>query len=258
VTVALSVGNQAITASPRDLIYSALLEIGVQAQGEPLQAEDAQWGLEKLQRAIDQHNARREMIFSHSFLVFTLQANHAPHTIGPNGDFKLAIRPVEIVSANFILNPNSNNPVDSPPIRIRDDAWWADVPLKALTSEVVTDLYYDAAGPLGNCNFYPICSVSNPVRLEIWNSLAQAVSLDSKLGFVQGYWDAIVSDLAVKLAPSYSRSVSPELREQWNRAMRIIQGNNDGPPRIDTNCGGLPSEHRGGRPDFNFLTGLRE
>ena len=48
--------------------------------------DDAAWGLEKLQRIIDQWNARRELIFSVSFLQFTLIANHGPHTIiGPGG-----------------------------------------------------------------------------------------------------------------------------------------------------------------------------
>lgn len=260
-TVTLSPANAAVVATPQDLIGSALLELGVRAPEEVkdrLSAQDAAWGLEKLQRAIDQHNARREMIYSHTFLQFNLQPNHAPHTIGPNGDFNLPIRPVEIVSAAFILNSGNGQPVDSPFLNIRDDDWWAQNPLKSLTSSIVTDLYYDAASPLGNCNFYPICNAASPVRLEIWNSLAQAVTLQTKLGFVQGYWDAIVLDLAVKLAPSYSRAVSGDTREQWTRAMRVIQANNDGPPRISTNGGGMPNSRRGGRPDYNFLTGLRE
>jgi len=96
------------------------------------------------------------------------------------------------------------------------------------------------------------------VRLEIWDSLTQPVSLATKLGFVQGYWDWIVCDLAVKLCPSYNRLVPQDLREQWNRASRIVQANNDGPPQIDTSGAGMPNSRRGGRPDYNFLTGLRE
>jgi hypothetical protein len=257
-TISFSPNNAAVVATPADLIYSALLEGGIIAAGEKLQAQDAAWGLEKLQRVLDQTNARREMIYSHSFLLFNLQANHSPHTIGPNGDFNLPIRPVKIISAAFLLNSGGGQPVDSPFLNIRDDDWWAQNPLKSLTSSVVTDLYYDAASPLGNCNFFPICQGANPVRLEIWASLAQAVALQTKLGFVQGYWDWIVTDLAVKLCPSYNRQVPADLREQWNRASRIVQANNDGPPQISTNGGGMPSSRRGGRPDFNFLTGMRE
>lgn len=254
-----SFGNSdaAVSVTAADLIASALYEIGVQAAGEPIEPQDAAWGLEKLQRQIDQWNARRELIFSTSFNLYTLLANHAPHTIGPGGDFKEPVRPVTIVSASFVLNGGSANPVDTP-ITLRDDAWWAANPLKSLASSVVTDLYYDAASPLGNLNFYPIPNASFPVRLEIWSSLAQAVSLATKLGFVQGYWDAIVLDLAVRLAPSFQMPVTPEMREGWNRAMRIIEANNDKAPRISTDGGGMPSSEHRGRPDFNFLTGLRE
>lgn len=257
-TVTFTGGNAAVVAAPSDLITSALLEAGIQAAGESLSPQDGAWGLEKLQRLIDQTNARREMIFSHSFNLYNLQANHAPHTIGPGGDFNVPSRPVRIVSGSFILNSGSSNPVDTPIDCDRDEAWWARNPLKSLTSAIVTDLYYDPASPLGNLNFYPICNVANPVRLEIWDSLTQPVSLATKLGFVQGYWDWIVCDLAVKLCPSYNRLVPQDLREQWNRASRIVQANNDGPPQIDTSGAGMPNSRRGGRPDYNFLTGLRE
>jgi hypothetical protein len=255
-TVIVSPGNSAITATPQDLITSALLELGVIAAGEPLLAQDAAWGLEKLQRQIDQWNARRELIFSVGFSLFNLTPNHSPHTIGPNGDFNVPVRPPTIVGAAFILNGGSANPVDTP-IRIRDDDWWRVNPVKSLASSIVTDLYYSPDSPLGNLYFYPTCNVAAPVRLELWGQLSQAVAQQTRLGFVQGYWEGIVLDLAMRLAPSYERPIAPETREQWNRAMRIIEANNDKPPRISTNSG-MPNHGSGGRPDFNFLTGLRE
>lgn len=256
-TVVFTAANQSVSALASDIVSSALFELGVQTAGEPIEPQDAAWGLEKLQRLIDQWNARRELIFSHSFTQFNLQANHGPHTIGPGGDFNMPTRPVRIVSASFILNSTSNTPVDSPFLNIRDSDWWARNPLKTLTSSIVTDLYYDPASPLGACNFYPICNVANPVRLETWNSLQQALTLQTSLGLPQGYWDAIVTDLAVRSAPSFGKAVSADLRDQWNRAMRIIEANNDKPPRIQTDSA-MPSARSGGRPDFNFLTGMRE
>lgn len=252
-------GSNAISISARDLVASALLEIGVLSAGETPSAEDSAWSLQKLQRQIDQWNARRELIFSVGFQLFTMKANHSPHTIGPGGDFDIPLRPTAIVGWNFILNGASANPVDVP-AHIRDDQWWQDNPLKSLASTISTDLYYSPDVPLGNCYFFPICQQANPVRLQIWSSLQQAVTLDTKLGFVQGYWDAVVCDLTVRLCPSFNKPVSSDLREQWNRAMRIIEANNDGPPRINTNGGGMPASHGNNdcRPDFNFLTGLRE
>lgn len=253
----ISPANSAISVAPQDLTRSALLESGIIAPEDKLTAQDAAWGLEKQQRLVDQWNARRELIFSVGFQNFNLQANHSPHTIGPGGDFNVPIRPVTIVGANFVLNGSSGIPIYKD-INIRDDDWWQANPIPTLPSAIVTDLYYSADAPLGNLFFFPVCSIAAPVRLEIWGSLAQAVSQTAKLGFVQGYWEAIVLDLAVALCPSYNRTVSPDLRERWNRAMRIIEGNNNKPPTITTAGSGMPSSRASGKPDYNFLTGMRE
>jgi hypothetical protein len=256
--VVFTAQNQAVTATAQDIVAAALLEIQITAAGENPNPEDAGWGLQKLQRLIDQWNARRELIYSIGFQQFTLVANLAPHTIGPGGTFQLSTRPVTIASASFILNATAGGtPVDAP-IAIKDKDWWAANPTKTLLSAITTHLYYEPTAPLGTLNFWPICNVANPVRLELWNSLQQAISLGTTLGFAAGYWDAVVTDLAVRLCPSFGKQVSPDLREQWNRAMRIIEANNDAPPRIDTDCGGMPNTRKGARPDFNFLTGLRE
>jgi len=257
VTVTLTNANNAVSALAIDIVQGALEDIGVLAEGEKVSAGELAVSLPRLQRWIDQVNARRELIYSITFQLFNLIANHAPHTIGPNGDFNLPLRPVKIVGANFILSSGSSNPIDSPIIRIRDDDWWQRNPTKSLQSSIVTDLYYDSAVPLGNLNFWPICNVINPVRLEFWNSLAQPISAQSSLVLPQGYWDATVLSLARKLCPLFNKPFSPDLREQWNQAMRIIEGNNDQPPRIDTDMGS-PNNRKGGRPDFNFLTGMRE
>lgn len=256
-TVTLTNANNAVSALASDIAQGALEEIGVIAEGEKISAAELSVALPRLQRWIDQINARVELIYSISFLQFNLTPNHAPHTIGPNGDFNLPLRPVKIVGANFILSPGSSNPIDSPVIKIKDADWWQANPTKSLQSSIVTHLYYDPAVPLGNINFWPICNVANPVRLEIWNSIPQAISPQSNLFLPPGYWDAAVLSLAKKMCPVFNKQFSADLREDWNKAMRIVQANNDKPPRIDTDDGS-PNSRKGGRPDFNFLTGLRE
>lgn len=255
--VVFTQANQSVTASVQDIITAALTEINVTAAGEVPDPQDTAWGLQKLQRLIDQWNARRELVFAVSFLQYTLQANHAPHTIGPGGDFPLAVRPAQVMSGAFILNAGTANPVDTP-LNIRDADWWAQNPLKSMVSSICTELYYEPTNPLGQLNFYPICNIANPVRLEVWQSLQQAIALGQTLGLPLGYWDALVTDLAVRLCISFEKPVPPDLKEQWNRAMRIIESNNDQAPTIQTNGAGMPTTQRGGRPDYNFLTGLRE
>lgn len=254
-TTTFTNSNNAVSALASDIVQGALEEIGVLAEGEKVSAADLAVGMTRLQRWIDQVNARRELIYSISFQVFTLTANHAPHTIGPQGDFNIPLRPVDIQSAAFILNSGSQA-VDMP-IHIRDADWWDGLPVKSLSDSVVTQLYYDPAAPLGNLNFWPICNLANPVRLQMWNSIAQAIAPTATLLLAPGYWDATVLSLARKLCLVFNKPVTPDLKEMWNHAMRVIEGNNDKPPRIDTDMGS-PNNRKGGRPDFNFLNGLRE
>lgn len=246
-----------VSAPASDIAAAALLEIGVTAAGDQApNAEDSAWAIQKLQRQIDQWNAQESLVFGVNFSQFTLIPNHAPHTIGPGGDFNLPTQPVKVNSARFVLNSLGPNPVDSL-IEIKDKDWWAANPTKSQISSITTHIYYETGAALGQANFWPICNVANPVRLEIWNTMPQALTPNTVLGFVAGYWDAMVLDLAVRLCPSFEKPVSPDLREQWNRAMRVISANNAIPPRMDTDAG-MPNSRRGGRPDFNFLTGMRE
>lgn len=258
--MAVTFSGASVSAQAADIIQSAVLEAGIFAAGEPLPGPDAVWCLEKLQRIIDQWNAIRQLIFSSGFYLYTLIPNHAPHTIGPTGDFNTGAaanyRPVNIGSASFVLNPGTSNPVDLP-IMLRSKGWWAANPLKSMISSIVTDLYYDPAQPNGNLNFFPICNAAGAVRLEMWNTLTQALKLTTQLGFVQGYWEALVLTLAVALCPSYEKQPSPILLSRQAEAVKIILANNDPPPVIDTS-GGMPGTRGDGRPDFNFLTGLRE
>jgi hypothetical protein len=95
------------------------------------------------------------------------------------------------------------------------------------------------------------------VRLEQWSSLAQALTLQTALGLVQGYWEALVTTLALALCPSFEKQPSPVLVARQAAAIKVVFENNDPAPRIDT-ASGMPGTAGTGRPDFNFLTGMRE
>jgi hypothetical protein len=241
------------------VVASALKELNISGPAEAPSAEDGAWVFEKLQRLIDKINASRQLIYAIDFKLFTLIPNHAPHTIGPTGDFVVPYRPVRIPSANFILNANDpTNAVDSPWLHIQDADWWAALPTKSLQSSVVTDLYYNPSAPNGELNFWPICNVANPVRLEMWHSLCVPLTPNQQLSFPQGYWAFIVETLALEIAGSYGQQPSETLVAAQQRTLTAIMGNNAFPPRIRTD-NSMPSPIGGwGRPDFDFLTGLND
>lgn len=251
--------NTAVSATAREIMTSAMTEINANAQGETPTAGDAAWCLEKLQRLIDRFNARQEIIFNVNFTKFTLQANHAPHTIGPTGDFVMAQRPIKLVAAALVLT-SSGTGIDIP-LNVRDDAWWAAQTIKSLTSTVPTDVYYSPDIPNGTLNIWPVPSAVNDIRLELWTGLTQALNLDTALAMPPAYWDFVVLTLARDISPSFGDSAiqivqSPIFQATFREARNAVTQNNMGSPRLVMDTPGA-GEKSGTIPTYNFLTGMR-
>lgn len=240
-----------------DIVEASMFEINVLPAGDDLSPENGAWGLQKLQRLLDKMNATRQAIYAVSFGLFTTTPNLAPHTMGPGGIFNVTPRPVRINSFSWIFNPGNGANATETPMKVVDADWWAAQPNKSLTSSISEYLYYDPQVPLGNVNFWPIPNIANQVRLETWTGLTVPIALSTLLTYPQGYWDAIVLTLAVELCSSFDKEPSPTLGERQKEAMRIVMGNNAHPPRIRTDDS-MPQSGRGGRPDYNFLTGLND
>ena len=239
----------------RDLITDALIEAGVLSQGETPSTSDADFCLRKLNRMFDRWSALDVMAFNVTFSEFTLTPNHSPHTIGPTGDFVVDQRPVRLESAQFQLSPDSgSNPAVWTYISVEDDDWWAANTIPSLTSAVVTNVYYSPEWPNGKLYFWPVCTGSNVVRLELWGLLGTFPSLNTTFSYPPGYWDTVINNLAVEIGPAFNAPVNPILMENAKKGLRAITGNNSQSPRVATKDFGMPSAGTG-EPDFNFLTG---
>jgi hypothetical protein len=238
----------------RDIITDALMEIGAISQTEVPSSADAAFCLRKLNRMFDRWAAEDVMAYNVTFSEFDLIASHSPHTIGPSGDFTVNQRPVRIESAQFQLSTGSGtNPAVWTQIALEDDDWWAQQTVPDLTSAVVTHLYYSPDWPNGKCYFWPICTGTNRVKLELWGLLGSFSTLGSAFSYPPGYWDTVINNLAVELAPSFNATISPLLMQTAQKGLLAIHGNNAQSPRVQTADFGMPRSST--RPDYNFLTG---
>lgn len=247
----MSVPANSITVTALSLINGAAQEIGALASGESLPADDQAWVLLKLQRLIDTYNAKRTMIFNVGFTQFTLLANHSPHLIGPTGDFAVNQRPVEIPSIGLQLL--SSTPLVEFPLTMRDQDWWANQAVKNLTSTLPTDFYYSADWPNGSIYFWPIPTQVNKVLIQSRTVISEVATYASSFSMPPGYWNLIIYELAIEIAPSFVRPVGPDLRERYQRALNAVTTNNISSPRGSTLDAGMPGGNRGG--GFNYYTG---
>lgn len=242
-----------ITVKALDIVKSAMKEIGALAAGETPSNDDQADVLQKLQRLIDSMNARLPMVYNVNFSTFTLLANNSPAAIGPGGDFDVNQRPVDIDTIGLLL-VNSDMPVQIL-LNKRDQQWWAAQTIKSLTSTLPTDFYYSPDWPLGQIYFWPVPTSTHDVQLQFRTVLTEYSGIDQDFSLPPGYWDAIVYMLAVSICPMFEKTASSELVALMRSAMKAIQVNNMGSPRLSSDA---PSGKgaNDARPDFSFLTGM--
>ena len=233
-----------------EVIRDAALEIGALDMGETLSLDEQTFCMQKLLDLIDRWNARRPMIFSVDFQLYTLTPNLNPHTIGPSGTWVVNLRPVRIVSAGLVLD---GSPAVELPIAIRDDDWWANQRIKTLSSTLPTNLYPSYSWPNAALNFWPVPDTAYQVRLQTWSPLSTLLGLDTPFSLPPAYRDAMVYNLALRIAPAFRAAVSPVTVKEANESLKAVMGLNDSPsPRMATADSGMPAARRGG---FNWLTG---
>lgn len=240
-------------ATAQDVVTNAMVEIGVTAIGSTPAPEISEFVLGKLNRLLDRMNADQPFAYRDVFSTGTLTPSLAPHTIGPTGTFVTTPRPVAIVGANLVIG--SGTTAVRTPINIVDKEWWQHQRVRAITSSIPLDLYYDPAWPNGNMNFWPVPTTAYTVE---WISRIAfgALALGDPFSVPPGYEDAITLTVAEDCmgAPF---AVPAELREDVHRRARearaIVASLNYFVPRLNTCDAGMPGGQGGG---YDYRTGL--
>lgn len=262
-----------ITYSALDLITDSFIEIGATAPGEQPSADEAQWGLRKLNYLIDTVQALRKWVYGYAWTQYTLVPGLQPHTIGPadgGGTSQIPTfstgtepRPVEIRGAAQLQNPGTPTQVRLEINCKHDKDWYQNVQTNLIQTNVVTDLFYDPTSPLGSLFFWPVPNGGAVVELQLWQTVSQFQAITDPIGgpsgpgiWPQGYRNAIMLTLAETLLPGSQREANSVLIEAARAARAAVFGNNLHSPRMRTADSGMPKAGRvGTRGDFNWFTG---
>jgi len=236
-------------ATARDICLSALRDLNIIGAVDDASPEDLAVALDKLNRLVDNWNADRQLIYASLTFIGVLIPNHAPHTIGPIGDFITPIRPVEIEDVTINIGSNVYLPVN-----LRDRQWWNAQLLPAQTSTYPNDLNYEPTWPNGTLNFWPVPTSAKSVELVVRLQVSE-FALGDTFSMPQGYKDAIILTLCESLIPMFpGAAADPKLGLRAEQARARIVGNNVQVPRLRTADDGLGGGAAGGR--FNYRTGL--
>ena len=233
----------------------ALLEIGALEQGEAMPAATGEFMRRKLERLLNEWNAKRCAVYATVFSSFNLTASLNPHTIGPTGaTWTVTQRPVSVEAISLGLN--SSSPTVYIPLNKRDAEWWQAQSVPGLTSDVPTDFFYNPTYPNGSIYFWPVPTAVYPVQLQIRTLLDDAIALVDTFTLPPGYQEAITLTLAEKSARSFGRGIRPDLVTDAANARALIFANNDETPSIATaDCGMSGPTQSGSRSTWNWLIG---
>ena len=217
------------------ILYPALRKAGVTLgpQRTPSAAQ-YQDGIEELNRLLGSLNCDPYWVYTQDVYTFPLTSQQV-YTIGidPSGamtaDFPVAA-PVEIMWANRIDGGNWRYPLQiftpqrQATLNAAQYGIWA--------------IYYDHGYPIGKIYVYGGYAGSQ-LELYVWHTLPAVANPTDVVALRSGYDDAIVLNLAVRLAPQFQREVSPDLRLQARESMMRVLSLNAPKPILDIpwSCG---------------------
>ena len=222
-------------------------KLGAVAQGETPSAEEIADGLSTLNQMLSTWSLDGLKIRARVREEFTLTPGVATYTIGDGADLDTA-KPIKIVAAG-IEDTAAAIPVESP-IRLMTVEQWAELPAKDTQSDRPSMLYAEGTHPNETLNLYPVPSIANKLVLYSEKAFTRFTSANTSVDFSEGYEEAIVYNLAVRLAPEYNRPVSAEIAMIANSSLEAVERANSR-EHLMSAIEGLPV---GGRA-FNIITG---
>lgn len=218
--------------SARDLIIRAMRDLGVLGARQQPVPDDLVYGLDTLNTWVTDLDTQRATIFTVKREVFSLTAGVPSYTIGPGGTWN-TIRPLRIDGVGLILDRTASLPVEIPLGRPASDEEYRRIVAKTLTSSHPSTVYYDhgfESTGLGRIYVHPIPNVSvSDVVLYLPRPMQQFADLSTLYAFPPGYERAIVTNLAIELAPGFEKEPPMTLVEKARRSMESLKRANRRP-----------------------------
>jgi hypothetical protein len=217
--------GQMYTAS--DIIRASMRLIQVAAVDTDLTASELKDGLESLNRMLDSWSADELTLYQVIREQFPLTSGQNPYTIGYGGDFNTS-RPMKIVDAYLVLN-NGSIPV-SYPMQVLGYDDYNSVRLKTLSTNFPNYIYYQPSFPIAEVYIYPIFAPNDPstqgpayINLTSWKPFDMVVDPTAYMEYPPGYWEAIVFNLAVRIAEEYQFSIRETTVQLAANALKRIK-----------------------------------
>jgi hypothetical protein len=211
--------------TPLDIITLALKKAGVVGVGQTPEAEDTNDAFSDLNMMLGQWSRRRWLVF-HLVDVAKVSTGAASYTVGPGGDFNVA-RPDRIESAyvRSLQQPAPNRP-DYPLSVVTSMEDYAAVGLKSIVG-FPRRVFLDSGFPTGTLYPWPIPTTGlYEIHLLFKADLTGFANLTDDINLPPEYQEAILYNLAVRLAASYKEPLDPVVVAIAKSSLNTVRSSN--------------------------------
>lgn len=213
-------------ATVNDLVTDAYGEIGVYGPADTFSSTDQAFALRRLNMILDTWAAQPLMAMAMSFYDLPITAGVSQYTIGPSGSPIVGARPTRIRAARLAY------PASSPlfyPVDVLDVLQYNDLSSSRYYEVGRTrpdTVVYNKTLPNATVTVLPVPDDAATLRLWYDYQPAPFASLTDTLALSQGYYKALMLQLALELAPSFGATPSPITQAAWQDAIRSIKAMN--------------------------------
>ena len=211
-------------ATARNLISRAFRTLGLIKPGDAMPEADYAEALAEMNSIMESLSNSADFAFCSSQAHLILSGQQTV-TIGPTGDI-VAARPIKVETAVVDRNGITY------PVKVIDNERYDPITYKALAGANPQAIYYEATYPNGTVYCYPL-STGCTLKMRVLNSVKQFASTSVQIDMPEGYEDAIMLALAIRMAPGYGKQVSQDTKQAARRAMNAIKVTNQVVPTMD-------------------------
>jgi len=202
----------------QSIIERALENIIVVNSHDPVDANDLNDGLTRLNAFIGQLNAEPQMMFVPTTITKSLTTGTASYTIGSGGDIDTTM-PVKIKSA-FVR--------DSAGIDFPLDVYYHYVNYDRINDKDIQGypklIYYARDDDLATIFLWPVPEQTLTLHMKAWSPLPTFSTLGTASALPPEYEDMLIYNLSLRLAPKYPDArVTPLLIELARGTMGTVE-----------------------------------
>lgn len=190
-----------------DLISASLRKIGALSSGETIEPARQAEALSALQVMLRSWGAINSQIYATVKESVTLVSGTGSYTWGSGGTFNTT-RPNQVTGSYILESGTTTHPVD-----IISEGTYRGISVKE-TSGLPNSLYFHPAYPLATVYLYPVPDSAYALYLDSYKPFVETGSFGlttDAISFPSYYEEAIIYNLAIRLAPEYGKNVLTEV-----------------------------------------------